>query len=109
MPMPHQVALYRILQGALSNVMKHSKAPKVSVTLGNIDGSAVVMVIEDDGIGFDTSAVPARKSFGLTAMRERAEALKGRLFIQSNRAGLLAKHHGTRVEVYLPLGAVEKR
>ncbi|PYV36901.1 MAG: hypothetical protein DMG06_29470 [Acidobacteria bacterium] len=108
-PMSHQVALYRILQGALSNVMKHSKAKNVKLSLGSMKSSVLIMRIEDDGTGFDVDALSLRRSFGLTAMRERAQTLRGKLHIQSSRAGLLTKGHGTRIEVDLPLGAAERR
>lgn len=102
-PSTHQVALYRLMQGALSNVFKHSKAKGVQVSLGSMNGSVLIMVIEDDGVGFDTSAKLSRKSFGLTAMRERVEVLGGKIHIQSKRAAPGRRTHGTRIEVDIPL------
>jgi signal transduction histidine kinase len=102
-PASHQVALYRLLQGALSNVLKHARAKNVKVSLGSMKDSVLIMVIEDDGVGFDTTARPGQRSFGLTAMRERVEVLGGRIHLQSKTAGLVAKVHGTRIEVDLPL------
>jgi len=61
------------------------------------------MVIEDDGVGFDTAAKTGRRSFGLTAMRERVEVLGGRIHIQSKPASSNGKLGGTRIEVDLPL------
>jgi signal transduction histidine kinase len=96
-PQTHQVALYRVLQGALSNVLKHSQAKNV-----------LIMVVEDDGVGFDPGIRPGRRSFGLTAMRERVEVLGGTIQVQSRRADH-SKKHGTRIEVVLPLpGRQEK-
>ena len=102
-PMSHQVALYRVLQGALSNVLKHAKAKQVTLWLGSLKDSVLMMVVEDDGVGFDPLSRPRRSSFGLTAMRERVELLGGRIHIESTRASSQSKTHGTRIEVDLPL------
>lgn len=104
-PQTHQVALYRLLQGALSNVLKHARAKNVRVSLGSMKDSVLIMVIEDDGVGFDTAQRPGRRSFGLTAMRERVAVLGGRIYVESKRAGASGKKHGTRIEVDLPLTA----
>jgi signal transduction histidine kinase len=102
-PMSHQVALYRLLQGALSNVLKHASAKTVKVSLGCMKDSVLILVIQDDGLGFDTTGKPGNNSFGLTAMRERVEVLGGRIHIQSMPAGSMSKIRGTRIEVDLPL------
>jgi len=104
-PQSHQVALYRLLQGALSNVLKHAHAKNVRVSLGSMKDSVLIMVVEDDGVGFDTARGPGRQSFGLTAMRERVQVLGGRIHVESKRAGGSQKKHGTRIEVDLPLAA----
>jgi signal transduction histidine kinase len=101
-PASHATALYRVLRGALSNVAKHSKARHVKVTLGN-GGPAFVMVIEDDGQGFDARAQSPDRSFGLTAMRARIRGLHGRLSIESRSTGPNGEKSGTRIEVRLPL------
>ena len=102
-PMSHQVALYRLLQGALSNVLKHASAKTVKVSLGCMRESVLILVIQDDGLGFDTARKPGSSSFGLTAMRERVAILGGRIHIQSMPAGSMSKLRGTRIEVDLPL------
>jgi signal transduction histidine kinase len=102
-PMSHQVALYRLLQGALSNVLKHASAKTVKVSLGCMKDSVLILVIQDDGLGFDTNRKPGSSSFGLTAMRERVAVLGGRIHIQSMPAGSMSKFRGTRIEVDLPL------
>ncbi len=107
-PMSHQIALYRLLQGALSNVLKHAFAKSVKVSLGCMKNSVLILVIQDDGVGFDTTARLGNGSFGLTVMRERVEVLGGRIHIQSMPAGSLSKIRGTRIEIDLPLpGAVQ--
>jgi len=102
-PMSHQVALYRLLQGALSNVLKHASAHSVKVSLKCMKDSVLILVIQDDGVGFDTTAILGKGSFGLTAMRERVEVLGGRIHIQSMPAGAMSKIRGTRIEIDLPL------
>jgi len=108
-PSSHQVAIYRLLQGALSNVLKHAAAKNVNISLGSMKGIVLIMVIEDDGVGFDTASRSRRHSFGLTAMRERVEVLGGKMHLQSKPATPMAKVHGTRIEIDLPLpGGVEQ-
>ncbi len=87
-----EVALFRIAQEALANVMKHAGATHVDVSLEFGDGG-VRLEVSDDGRGFDAraSAGGERKGWGLTTMRERVEALGGVLTIESE------KGHGTRV------------
>lgn len=101
-PSRHQIALYRVLQGALSNVLKHAASRNVLVSLESAN-DAVVMVIEDDGVGFDPCAKLASRSVGLTAMRERVEVLGGKVHVQSRVAVAGSRAHGTRIEVDLPL------
>jgi signal transduction histidine kinase len=93
------IALYRIAQGALSNVAKHSGAGNAAVSLAG-DERSVVMSVEDDGHGFDVASVRKtreRSGLGLIAMRERAEMLGGSFEITSS------VDTGTRVEVVIPL------
>lgn len=105
-PRPTETALYRVLQGALANVVRHSRAESAAVTLAATPGPAVVLTVEDDGVGFPADELGVTGSFGLTTMRERAEALGGRLRVDSGDAhggsGARARR-GTRIEVTLPL------
>jgi signal transduction histidine kinase len=103
---PHQTALYRVLQGALSNVLRHAHAKHVTVAFACLKHSKVVMTIEDDGIGFDAVKARAKQRFGLTAIRERIAVLGGKVHIQSWQAGALGGRRGTRIEVDLPLTGV---
>ncbi len=104
MPPSHETALYRILQGALSNILKHARARNVSVSVGGMGDRVVVMIIEDDGVGFDAVHNPPQGAFGLAAMRDRVEGLGGRLHVESRPA----RRKGTRIEVDLPLKAVAR-
>ena len=109
LPLTHQIALYRLMQGALSNVLKHAQAQNVRISLGSMKDSVLIMVIEDDGIGFDPAMRPGRRSFGLTAMRERVAVLGGRIRIESRRADGPRAKHGTRIEIDLPLPGREEK
>ncbi len=86
LPSEAETALYRIVQEALTNVVKHAAAGRVSITLVRKQGAAVV-VVEDDGKGFEPASVRAG-ALGFTGMRERIELVGGRLTIESSpRAG----------------------
>jgi signal transduction histidine kinase len=102
-PPTHQTALYRVLQGALSNVAKHARATKVKVTVGSVRDRVMVMVIEDNGVGFDPMGLRPERAFGLTAMRDRIGSLGGRAHIDSRPARLHGRRSGTRIEIDLPL------
>ena len=101
LPPGHATALYRVLQGALSNVLKHARARTVRVTVGRTSRGAVSMLIEDDGVGFDTAV--RQQAFGLAAMRERVSSLGGRFRVESQPTRRGRKREGTRIEVDLPL------
>jgi len=108
LPSSYETALYRVLQGALSNVVQHSQAKRVKVTLGSMKKSILFMSIEDDGVGFDSARTLPHRVFGLTAMRARIEMLGGKFHIESWVLGPGTRKHGTRIEVDLPLrGIVE--
>jgi len=100
LPAQVEVALYRIAQEALTNVLKHARAVSVSLVL-ELEQAEVVMLIEDDGCGFDVEASGdashAEQGLGLLGMRERAELIGGKLNIES------APDAGTTLVVRLPL------
>jgi signal transduction histidine kinase len=78
-----ETALYRIVQEALTNVVKHARATRVSILLTRRDGS-IAVVVEDDGLGFEP-ADAGDGGFGLVGIRERIELLGGRLGLESSR------------------------
>jgi signal transduction histidine kinase len=84
-----EIALYRSVQEALTNVAKHARAKHVVIRIeerGQGAGAYVLCSIKDDGIGFDVAAVSApgrRLGLGLLGMRERIQALGGSLEIRS--------------------------
>lgn len=81
-----ELALYRIVQEAITNALRHSSARRIQVRLEWCDG-AVVATVTDDGVGFDVDAVMAHHDethgLGLFGMRERAEYVGGRVEIES--------------------------
>ena len=81
LPSEVETALYRVVQEALTNVVKHAGAGHVSVLLSRKNG-AVVAVIEDDGSGFDPAGT-REDALGLAGMRERVGLVGGRLQIES--------------------------
>ena len=76
--------ILRIAQEALQNVLKHAKAQHVVVTLRRRRETAMLLEVEDDGVGFDPEAPETRsRRLGLTSMEERAQRLGGTLEISS--------------------------
>lgn len=93
--------IYRVVQEALHNVVKHAGASTVTVGFRDGDGIAapgadVVVEIADDGRGFDPAGLGGGGHLGLVTMRERAEDLGGRLEVRSRSGG------GTRVILRVP-------
>jgi signal transduction histidine kinase len=94
-PAEVETTLYRIIQEALTNVVKHAEAKRVSVLLVRRDGS-VTAVVEDDGIGFDATST-REDGLGLLGMRERVELHDGHLKIEASPGA------GTTLVVEMPL------
>ena len=102
--LPHdaEVAFYRVVQEALNNVAKHAHASRVDVVLASSDGQ-VVLVVEDDGIGFDASdRAVIVKGVGLPGMRERAALVGAALHVES------APGKGTSVYLRRPIEPARK-
>ena len=96
LPSTIQIALYRILQEALTNVARHSGAKAVSIRF-TISATAVEVEVIDDGCGFDAKAVAVSSHrLGIQSMRERAAMLGGTINFTSSRKG-------TRILVQVPL------
>jgi signal transduction histidine kinase len=94
LPAETETALYRIVQEALTNVIKHAQAGTVSVVLTR-KGDRVVAVIEDDGRGFDP-ADTSDERLGLLGMRERIALVGGQLAVESR------PDKGTTIAVEVP-------
>jgi len=83
LPREAQVAFYRIAQEALNNVAKHAHASRGDVVLATSDGQ-VVLVVEDDGIGFENPSDLSQAGLGFVSMRERAALVGATLQIESS-------------------------
>ncbi len=104
LPSEVEVAVYRIIQEALTNVAKHAEANNVSVVLRYRD-SSLVATIEDDGKGFDVNSLMASahgKGLGLFGMHERASLIGGKLTIESE------PEVGTTVFLEVPLRLMQE-
>ncbi len=98
-----RLALYRVVQEALSNVIRHSGAARARLRL-SLENGLVSAVIEDDGRGFSEGRVTERGSgLGLVGMRERASMIGGRVTIESTPG------EGTRIRIDVPAEATEKQ
>jgi signal transduction histidine kinase len=87
-------ALYRVVQEALNNIVKHAQASRVAIHLQD-DQQEIVLAVRDDGVGFDPQG--EYPGIGLHTMRERVEKMGGELHIES------APGQGTHVRVRLPV------
>jgi signal transduction histidine kinase len=101
LPGPMEIALYRIVQEALTNASKHSKASRVWIRIGR-KNRTFRCSIEDNGVGFDVRAKQSdgkRRGLGLIGMQERLNGIGGTLSIDS------ARGRGTRLLIQLPMEA----
>lgn len=93
--MASKTGLFRIVQEALTNIVRYAEAENVIVNLEKHDGR-LLLSIQDDGIGFDPEKVFAKKTFGIVGMRERAAMMGGSYDITSNPG------KGTSIVVQVP-------
>ena len=95
LPVNTQVALYRIVQEAINNTVRHAHASRIAVQLTQTD-ERLQIVVEDDGSGLPRQ--PARRSGGLGNIRTRASLIRAELASMPRADG-----SGTRLEIFLPL------
>jgi signal transduction histidine kinase len=99
LPAPVEIALYRVVQEALTNITKHARARCVAIQVSR-NGRMLCCSIADDGAGFDSRSLQsdrARKGLGLIGMHERVNSLGGTLSIDS------APGRGTKLMIHVPL------
>jgi signal transduction histidine kinase len=100
LPVEIETAVFRVVQEALTNVVRHAQAETVLIQMAR-EGSRLVIEVEDDGAGFDPASVAtplsSGRGLGLLGIRERVELLGGHVTIDS------APGQGTRVAVTVPL------
>lgn len=89
------LCLYRIAQEALHNVAKHAGTDEAEVTLTEVP-EGVLLIIRDEGDGFDPEGAKNKHTIGLTSMRERVDLVGGKITIDSLRG------RGTEVRVVVP-------
>lgn len=101
--MGKQGVIFYIIEEAINNARKHATAEAITVSLRQIEPGVLLLVIADNGVGFDVKAITevydkrASSSLGMVNLRERAELVNGLLQIDSTPG------KGTKVQVYIPL------
>jgi signal transduction histidine kinase len=100
LPAAINTAVFRIFQESLTNVARHAQAHRIEVAF-DVSGAVLELVIHDDGIGIDPSAIDHPKSLGLIGMIERAESVGGWIRFEQ------ASGKGTTVTLTIPLSAFE--
>lgn len=99
LPFDSQIELIKITQEAVSNIIKHAKATKVSVLVYEEDG-LIQYSIKDNGRGYKTEKVHGKKnSLGINSIKKRAQNIGGKLNISSNE-------NGTEISISIPLRTV---
>ena len=87
-----KITIYRIVQEALQNVIKHANAKECRIEITNVGNKELYLSIEDNGVGFDVNKIE-NEGIGLKNIKERAEILNSKLILTSE----LGK--GTKIEV----------
>lgn len=90
------INIYRIIQEAMNNCLKHARAHNISINLDHKD-KYLTLIFNDDGVGFDTSILTKSKQFGLIGMKERVKSLSGMFTIKSTPT------KGTLINISIPL------
>ncbi len=99
LPFYVETALYRIVQEALLNVVRHAKASSITFIM-ELVGGEIRGVVEDNGCGFDINALVSIQRLGIYGMKERAELLGGSLGVESE------PRVGTMVSFFIPIQSV---
>jgi signal transduction histidine kinase len=93
--------LFRIAQEGVTNALKHAQARRIEMSL-HFAPVGVELCINDDGCGFDATAVPVNGHFGLLGLRERARALDAEMILDSKSG------HGTRLRITVPASRLKE-
>ncbi len=96
LPLATSTALFRIYQEALTNVVRHANATQVITSL-QVDGTSLILIVKDDGLGMDLSKKKNNKTLGLVGIKERTFILDGQCEINST----IGK--GTSIKITIPL------
>lgn len=95
-----ETAIYRIVQEAVANALRHSHANHISLTIC-VRSSLLIVTVSDDGCGFSTDRVETSGGLGLVSMKERAEAAGAEIEFISYDG------RGTKIRLYLPLSQMQ--
>ena len=87
-------AIYRTAQEAITNVIKHATAKTLTVKLYN--GDAIILIVQDDGVGFNVGVTAEKGHYGLVGMKERAAMINGNVDVSSEPG------KGTTVQLTIP-------
>ena len=96
-PVEKELTIYRIVQEALNNILKHSEANNASITLSRRK-KFYLLEIDDDGTGFDATNPAVQRGFGLANIVNRVDLLNGKLKISTEPG------KGTNIKIYIPFG-----
>lgn len=106
LPSAMEAAIYRLVQEAYTNALKHASPSIVSLSI-TYQAHIVKIIIQDNGVGFLVEQTEAKakdnSSFGLIGMRERVELLEGRMEIES------AINEGTKITIHIPINAEPRK
>jgi PAS domain S-box-containing protein len=94
-PADISLCLYRVVQEAMTNVLRHAHATRTDVTLG-VQNDGIELSVSDDGRGFDVSGAAASRGLGLISMDERVRMVRGKVNITSQPG------RGTTIQVWVP-------
>jgi two-component system, NarL family, sensor histidine kinase UhpB len=92
------INIYRMVQEAINNAIKHAQASELSIDLHMLEESNLQLTIKDNGVGMDIDAVDQTNHFGLLGIRERVQGLHGNFSLDSE----LGK--GTIIHIKIPIG-----
>ncbi len=96
LPADLEIALYRLVQESITNIVKHARATKIDLTVERT-GKGLTVVVADDGVGIADLEVAKKLSHGLAGMSHRIRSVHGTFDVRSQPG------HGTRIDVFVPL------
>lgn len=91
------INLYRIVQEAVTNALRHAQATEISILMERLDTGPVRLTVSDNGVGMTVCNVDQTRHFGLLGMRERVQSLHGTFNVESSPG------NGTQIKVELPV------
>ncbi len=95
-----EIDFYRVVQEAITNILKHSEATTARISLTKAEHQ-IVLTIEDNGKGFDVNTARMKKGFGLKGLDERVKILNGEIFFDSH------EHKGTTITIIVPSKGID--